>query len=214
MAGVAKERLKSPRARLFTALDLPDDVRGELESWQARECTDEALRPVAADALHVTLCFLGYKPERAIDELAELIAELEARPVPMRLEREPVGIKGRRPGLYAVDAPSEAAAELQADLSEVLASRRLYKPEKRDFWPHVTVARVRPERRPRGASGRRGRGKPMVVERPPGELPEALERPFGAVRVALYRSHLRHSGAEYERLAALELPPATSGRER
>jgi len=113
-----------------------------------------------------------------------------------------------------VDASSEAAGELQRELSEALESRRLYKPESRDFWPHVTVARVRTEKRPRGDSGRRGRGKPRIVERPPGPLPEALERPFGAVRVALYRSHLRHSGAEYERLAALELPPATSGRER
>lgn len=210
---MAKERLKSPRVRLFTALDLPWDIRGELEAWQARECVDEALRPVATEALHVTLCFLGYKPEKAIGELTELIGGLEARPVAMRFEREPVGIKGRRPGLYAVDAPSEASEKLQAELSEALASRRLYKPEKRDFWPHVTVARVRPEKRPRGDGGRRGRGKPRVVERPPGPLPEALERPFGAVRVALYRSHLRHSGAEYERLAALELPPATSGRE-
>ena len=211
---MAKERLKSPRARLFTALDLPEDVRGELEAWQARECGDEALRPVAAEALHVTLCFLGYKPEKAIEELAGVIAGLQSRPVPMCLAREPVGIKGWRPGLYAVDAPSEAAEELQAELSEELVARRLYKPEKRPFWPHVTVARVRPEKGAKKASGRPGRGKPRVVERPPGPLPEGLERPFDVVRVALYRSHLRHSGAEYERLAALELPPATSGRER
>jgi RNA 2',3'-cyclic 3'-phosphodiesterase len=211
---MAKERLTSPRARLFTALDLPDDLRRALAAWQARECADPALRPVAEEALHVTLCFLGYHPEKAIGAITEVVKDLEPRPVEMRLEQEPVGIKGRRPGLFAISAPSPAAEALQAELERKLVAKRFYKPEKRDFWPHVTVARVRSERLPKGSSGRRRRGKPRVVERSPGPLPQELLHPFGAVRVALYRSHMRSSGAQYERLAALELPPATSGRER
>lgn len=214
MGGVAKERLKSPRARLFTALDLPGEVTAALAEWQERECIDEALRPVDEGALHMTLCFLGYRPEKAIGEIAEIVEGLEARPVALRLEPEPVGIKGRRPGLFAIDAPSTDAEALQSELSDRLAENGLYKPEKRPFWPHVTVARVRSERLPAGASGRRRRGKPREVRRPPGPLPQALLQPFEAVRVALYRSHLRSSGARYERLSALQLPPATSGRER
>jgi 2'-5' RNA ligase len=211
---VAKERLKSPRVRLFTALDLPADVRAGLEGWQARECTDGALRAVAPEALHVTLCFLGYHPERAVEAIAGLIARIDPRPVEMRFEPEPVAIRGRRPGLYAISAPSRAAEDLHRELGSKLAANRLYRPEKRAFWPHVTVARVRPERLQPGTSGRRHRGRPRVVERPPGPLPQELLQAWGAVRVALYRSHLRSSGAEYERLAVLELPPATSGRER
>jgi RNA 2',3'-cyclic 3'-phosphodiesterase len=207
---VAKERLKSPRVRLFVALDLPDDIRGEIEAWQARECADEALRPVAEEALHVTLCFLGYHPQKTIDDIAALVTGVAPRPVPMRLEGEPVPIKGRRPGLFALDAPSEAAERLQAELEANLAGAGFYKPEKRPFWSHVTVARVRSERL-KGSTGRRRRGRPRIVERSPGPLPEALERPFDAVRVALYRSNLRPQGAVYERLAALELPPASGG---
>jgi RNA 2',3'-cyclic 3'-phosphodiesterase len=211
---VAKERLKSPRARLFVALDLPDEVRAGLVAWQRRECVDEALRPLDAEALHVTLCFLGYHPERAIERIGAILTGLEPAPVELRFEPEPVGIKGRQPRLYAVSAPSPEAVALQAELSGRLAAKRFYKPEKRPFWPHVTVARVRLERGPKGPSGRRERGKPRAVERAPGPLPEGLTRPFGAVRAALYRSHLRSSGARYERLVGLELPPATSGRER
>ncbi len=47
----------------------------------------------------------------------------------------------------------------------------------------------------------------MRVETPPKALPTELLEPFGAVRVTLYRSNLRPSGAEYVSLAELDLPP-------
>src|SRR3954453_21027190 len=57
----------SPRARLFVALDLPTAARLELALLgdQAMDGRDD-LRPVPAEALHVTLVFLGYRPEREI----------------------------------------------------------------------------------------------------------------------------------------------------
>jgi 2'-5' RNA ligase len=60
---MAKERLKSPRTRLFVALDLPDAVREGLVAWGERELRDPALRPVRPEALHVTLAFLGWSSE-------------------------------------------------------------------------------------------------------------------------------------------------------
>jgi 2'-5' RNA ligase len=57
----------------------------------------------------------------------------------------------------------------------------VYTPEKRPFWPHVTVARVR-----RGA-----RSVAPLVEPPPAEAVQASE-------VILYRSHLSPRGARYE----------------
>lgn len=199
---MAKERLKSPRARLFVALDLPDHVRAGLEAWQARALHDQALRPVNPAALHVTLCFLGYHPERAIESLASEVTTVDARPVEIRLEPEPVPVPPKRPRLFAVEGESPAASALQAELSEKLIAARFYKPEKREFWTHVTVARVRSER---GSRARGGRGKTMRVESPPETLPAELTEPFEAPRLALYRSYLRPSGAEYVRLAELNL---------
>jgi 2'-5' RNA ligase len=200
---VAKERLKSPRARLFVALDLPEDVRAGLEAWQARELTDEAVRPVAPQALHFTLCFLGYHPEKKIDEIAAIVTATEPRAVELRLQPEPVPLPKGRPRLFAVGAESEAAISLQQELSDVLEGRGFYEPEKRPFWPHVTVARVRSERGSR--SGGRRRGKPRPVTDPPSSLPEDLLQAFKASRVALYRSYLRPTGADYVRLAELNL---------
>ena len=46
---MARERLKSPRARLFVALDLPDAIRDGLVAWGERELTDPgAPRPSGA----------------------------------------------------------------------------------------------------------------------------------------------------------------------
>jgi 2'-5' RNA ligase len=208
---VAKERLKSPRARLFVALDLPAPARAGLVAWQRDALGDPALRAIDPEALHVTLCFLAYRPERDIERIARLLCGIEQRPVTIRFEAEPIPAPRGRPRLFAVDAPSDEAVTLQAELSDALEAERFYKPERRPFWPHVTVARVKPERRT--ASERRGRrrGRPTLVERPPAALPAALLDPFRAPRITLYRSFLRPTGAEYVPLAGLDLPSDQMG---
>jgi RNA 2',3'-cyclic 3'-phosphodiesterase len=198
--------LKSPRARLFVALDLPDPVREGLADWQRRSLRDPALRPAKPEALHVTLCFLSYHPEKAIDRILELVTGVEPRPVQLRLEPEPVPIPGGRPRLFAIGAVSPATEGLQQELSDALEAERFYAPEKRPFWPHLTVARVRSERLPPTKGQRRGKGRPKRVEKRPQALPEALTEPVGAVRVALYRSNLKPQGAEYVRLGGVDLP--------
>jgi 2'-5' RNA ligase len=197
---VAKERLKSPRARLFVALDLPAELREAIVEWQRAELTDPALRPVRPEALHLTLAFLGYRPEKEIERIAEAAFELEATAPSIELAPDPVGLpRGRRPRLYALDARSEGAEALQAQVSERLSAARFYEPERRPFWPHLTVARVKPEKR--------GGRKPAPVERPPGPLTEhTFLRPTALVRLVLFRSHLRREGALYEPMAELELP--------
>jgi 2'-5' RNA ligase len=195
---VAKERLKSPRARLFVALDLPDDVRDEIVRWQRAELTDEALRVVQPPNLHITLAFLGYLPEKAIAAAAEAVNQM-ARPGP-RIEfvPEPARKPKGRPRVFALEAVSAATVALQADLERELVQQRLYEPEKRPFWPHVTVARVRPERR--------GSKRPARMRQVPGPLPEVLCEAFFCRRMALYRSTLRPQGAEYAPLAQVALP--------
>jgi 2'-5' RNA ligase len=190
---------KSERVRLFTALDLPQAVREALAGWQARELADPALRAVAPEALHITLCFLGHLPQGDAEAAARIVEAIRPRPVELRLDAEPQPIPRNRPRLFAIDAAGDAAVELQGELSGRLEEAGLLEPEKRPFRPHVTVARVRRERGRSGASRR--------VRRPPGALPGALLEPFGAVRVALYRSNLRPTGAEYVPMAGIDLPP-------
>jgi RNA 2',3'-cyclic 3'-phosphodiesterase len=190
---VAKERLGSPRARLFVALELPEEVV-EAAAALARDAfgpVDE-LRLVRDESLHVTLVFLGYQPEREIERIAA-IAFAEP-PVPFDLVPEAVvPVPHRRPRLYALGL-EDAGGGLhgwQDGLSRRLEEARLYEPEKRPFWPHVTLARVkRGARAPSGLAHR--------------ELAVELLQPFQAKRVTLFRSALKPGGAEYEPLASIE----------
>ena len=197
MDRVSKERLKSPRARLFVALDLPDGLRNGIVAWGRGELDDPALRVVAPESLHVTLAFLGYMPEKEIERLAEIVRGLGAA-APMLGLQDPVAKPSlRRARLFALPAIAPAAALLQRELERQLVAERLYKPEKRPFWPHVTVARVR--------SAGRGSRRPAVVERHPGALPKRLLEPALCVRVTLYRSVLQPQGSRYTPLAQVEL---------
>ncbi len=207
-SAVAKERLKSPRVRLFVALDLPASVREGIAEWGRSALADPALRPVPLDALHVTLVFLGWSRERDIPRAAEIVNGVRAAAPSLRLEPEPVTIPRRRreKTLFALDAPSEAATALQQALEAELVEARLYKPEKRPFWSHVTVARVRREKA--------GKRRHMAVRAPPGPIPEALRAPFEGVRVTLYRSVLQSAGAQYTPLAQVELPTSTGPGQR
>ena len=199
---MAKERLKSPRARLFVALDLPDEVREGIVAWQGEALTDPALRPVKPESLHMTMVFLGYHPEKQIERIAEAALGVDATAPEIEIEPEPVGVpRGRRPRLFALDTPSEGAVELQSQVERRLVEERYYEPEKRPFWPHLTVARVKQEKR--------GSRKPALVQSPPGPLPEHLFlRPVPLVRLTLYRSHLRPQGAQYVPIAEKDLKPA------
>ena len=198
MAAVTKDRPKSPRARLFVALDLADETREGLVAWGREALADPALRPVAPEALHITLAFLGNQPEQEVERIAEVV-RASVGPAPWVELRDPEQRPPRgRARLFALPAISPGAEALQAVLAQRLVEEGFYEPEKRPFWPHVTVARVRPEAR--------GSRRPAVVSEPPGPIPEERTEPRISVRMTLYRSVLLPSGAQYVPLAQVELP--------
>jgi len=195
---MAEPAPKTPRIRAFVALDLPDRVRAGIAAWGRQSLRDPALRPVAEQSLHITLAFLGHRPEEEIEAIAGIVGE-SAAPAPRLVLEQPQQrpLRGR-PKVYALPVASEAAKALQASLVSRLVAAGLHEAEERPFWPHVTVARVRAEGR--------GSRRPAPVERPPKSLPQELLRPFLGVRLALYRSELQSAGARYVPLAQVELP--------
>ena len=158
------------RARLFVALDLPATVREALAAWRdAALAGDDAWRPTADAALHVTLCFLGWRAPADAGPVAGALERRVAPAAPLDLALGTAALlPPRRPRVLAVDLadPGGGLVALQAALAGDLAERELYVPERRPYRPHVTVARVRgrmrPARRdPPAAAGARvpGRGR-------------------------------------------------------
>jgi 2'-5' RNA ligase len=195
---MAKERSKSPRARLFVALDLPAELRDGLAAWGSEALGDPALRPVPPEALHITLAFLGYRAEQEVKAIAAAVRESVA-PAPWLELRDPEQRPPRgRARLFALPAISPGAVALQAGVEQNLLQVGFYRLEKRPFWPHVTVARVRPEAR--------GSRRPAVVLKSPAKLPEELSEARICRRMTLYRSELQPQGARYVPLAQVELP--------
>jgi len=183
-----QERLGSPRLRAFVALDLPSVFLDPLVAWRSSAYAGRTdVRLPRPETLHVTLVFLGYQAERDIGRLEEIAFAAEP-PSALLHARETRALPPRRTRLHALDlADLDGALERwQQELSRRLAAAGLYEPEKRPFWPHVTLARAK-------------RPAPGPGEAPP--LPESLAVSFPAGRVTLYRSTLLPQGARYDALA-------------
>lgn len=179
------------RVRLFVALELPGAAREALSRWEARTLQGlDGARAIAPDDLHSTLCFLGWRPRREIKAIRDACSVLRAYPAPELRVGEGTLLPPRRPRVLAVelDDASGALARAQGALSEVLEAGGWYKPEKRPFLAHVTVARF-------------GRGTRV----PRRTLPDPPELAFRASCVSLYRSRLLRSGARYEAIGSVEL---------
>lgn len=139
---------------------------------------------VPPENIHVTLAFLGGRPARELAAIAGAVREASgaaARPeLVVRAYRET-----RSVGMLVCDDLGGHAAALADDLFERLEALGVYRRERREWLPHVTVLRFR--ERPR-------------LDPP---LPE-LGR-FSPSDAAVYLSRLRPSGAQYEVLESFAL---------
>jgi 2'-5' RNA ligase len=171
--------------RLFVALDVPDDARRALARFRD-EAADPALwRPVGDEALHLTLAFLGHRPEEDVEAASAVVAGAPDAAPPLRLGGALL-LPPRRARVLCADVEDVdgVLGALQATVSDRLEAAGLYTPERRPFRPHATVARLRAGARP-----------PRSVD----AAPETLA--FRGAAVTLYQSVLRREGARYERLA-------------
>jgi RNA 2',3'-cyclic 3'-phosphodiesterase len=210
---------RAPSARLFVAVDPPEQVAAQLAAWArtaARErrsgggAQQQALRVLEPELLHVTVCFLGNRP---VEEIQSLTDELSAcdRPAVRLSVGAPLWLPPRRPRALAVELHDKdgTLARIHAEVTSRLETadqtpldqtreRHGASAKPRRFHPHITVARMRADgrgRRPRGPSGEHGESL----------LPPTPSLSFVPAELVLYRSWLSPQGAGYEPLSALPL---------
>ena len=170
------------RIRLFCALLLPAAVVDALASWQSAELRD--VRVVPPGNLHVTLAFLGHRPRAETEAVVADLRAAAAAAGPLRFSVAAYR-ETRSVGMLVCDDEGGAGALMAADLHARLAARGVYRPERRRWLPHVTVARFR---------------------RPPGLHPPLPSvRTFVPSDAAAYLSRLGPGGAQYEVLESVSL---------
>jgi 2'-5' RNA ligase len=125
--------------RIFTGLEIPDDIRQSLSILRGGL---PGARWIDPENYHLTLRFVGDVDDPIAHEVASMLGRVRRREFELRFD----GLSsfgGRRPrAVVASLAPTQALMELQAE-HERLMQRVGLEPEGRKFTPHVTLARLR-----------------------------------------------------------------------
>jgi 2'-5' RNA ligase len=190
---MARDRASRPEARplrLFVAVEAPEPVRTALADAVAhvRERFPKA-RWVPTENQHVTMKFLGATYPRLVEWVTETVSRVAGEHRAVRTCVEGLGAfpNARRARVLwaGLDDADGRLERLAASLDEALA--REFKPEKRAFTPHLTVARFDP---------------PVSLD--PSEILYRSE-PFEIERFVLFRSHLRRPAPVYDPLGTYPL---------
>ena len=108
------ERAEEERARLFVALELPEEARQALGRWRSLVLDGvPGLRALPEEQLHVTLCFLGWRSVSQINAIADACGRLSPLDPPTLRLGQARWLPPRRPRVLAV--------ELQEGMKRVVA---------------------------------------------------------------------------------------------
>jgi len=172
--------------RLFTAIDIPEEVRKALGITVAR------LRPAAkvswteVEKLHITTKFIGEWPEERLEELKGALRGVGS---PGAIEVRVAGLgwfpNARQPHTLWAGVNASPGLAMLAGATESLLEGLGIAPEERKFSPHLTLARIRERSKLGGLRG--------AVE-------ELGEPEFGTFSPAAFYLYLSKDGT-YTRLA-------------
>lgn len=125
--------------RLFTGLEIPQDVANELSLLRGGL---HGARWIDPENYHITLRFIGDINDATANDVAQILGQVRRGGFELRID----GLSsfgGKRPrAIVATVGPSQTMIELQAE-HERLIRRVGLEPEGRKFTPHVTLARLR-----------------------------------------------------------------------
>jgi RNA 2',3'-cyclic 3'-phosphodiesterase len=191
--------------RLFIALDIDDGIRGRITRFIAglHGFAPEA-RWVRPESLHITLKFIGEKPDEAVEEMRCALSEVRTPPLEMTLRGcgfFPEAGEARVFWIGIESGPRLAGLAQQVD--EALVRLEIPKPEQA-FTPHLTLARSGS-----GAPRRqKGDGPNRRFERLQQKLASTPMPEFGTMTAhefCLYQSQLAPGGSRYTKLAQFGL---------
>jgi 2'-5' RNA ligase len=200
--------------RVFVGLDIDDEIRRKIAEFVAdvRGLAPD-VRWVAAESLHVTLKFIGEKPDGVVAEIEKALATMSAEGFEISFRGYGFfpTVKAARVFWIGIEA-GEALGLLARAVEERLTEIGIPK-EDRAFSPHLTMARG--GARIGSGSGAPGRRSGDRVNQKFAKLQERLvgraPLEFGTMtgrEFFLYRSQLSPKGSRYSKIARFELQSA------
>ncbi len=181
--------------RCFIALEFPPEIKTSIYKSLKKEIEDKPeLKWVSEKNLHITLKFLGEIPEKKVSAIGDQLDKIfkNVRPVKIRLG----GIKafldrGEVRVLWIEVAEGAEKIKEFAGKIETSLARMGFKKEKKEFVPHLTIARARKNPRKRYK---------------PGDFEIKLDIPdFFIDEIVLFKSTLTPTGPIYERIKVVKL---------
>jgi 2'-5' RNA ligase len=198
--------------RTFVALDLDPAIRQRIQNFmeEVRGLAPD-VRWVSAESLHVTLKFIGEKPDSKVAQIVEALSSIHAEPFQLRFSGAGFFPTAKAARVFWIGIEAEdALIRLAREIDESLAKIGIAK-EDRAFSPHLTLARAS------GRSGAPGPRKYDKTNRLFAKLQDFLDShpapDFGTMTAHeffLYRSQLSSKGSQYTKIATFELQPATT----
>lgn len=174
--------------RLFVALRPPPVIRRAC--LMAMEDGPPGWAWQDEEQLHVTLRYIGDVARPMAEDVASALDAVRGRPIDLALTGVGWFDQGRGGSLFARCGPAEPLAALHKKIDRALVRAGL-EPERRAYFPHITLARRRRQAvDPAGWLERRA-----ALSTPP--------EPVAAM--ILYRSHLGRHGSSYEAVASYPL---------
>jgi 2'-5' RNA ligase len=130
--------------RLFTAIDIPDEIREALRTIVARWKPLAKISWSPIGNLHITTKFIGEWPEPRLEEMKRTLASVQpGGPIDIAIREIGWFPNERRPrALWAGIEADEALAKLAHATEQAVAAIGVLV-EDRPFSPHLTLARIR-----------------------------------------------------------------------
>ncbi|WP_455391534.1 RNA 2',3'-cyclic phosphodiesterase [[Eubacterium] cellulosolvens] len=180
--------------RTFIAVDI--GALDELVSFEdALEGLGAELKLVAPENIHITLKFLGDTNEELVDDIIEIIRDCAQAIKPFNLEFEGAGAFPNLNYMKVVwvGLKSYGPLETLAQCLNIELRPLGFKPEKRGFRPHITLARVKSKKKKDAL-------KKLVISYKDKHFAE-----FDVNNIRLKKSELSSSGPTYSTLGEVKL---------
>ena len=179
--------------RLFVAIEIPEDVKEALGSFQKRLRSTAQLSWSPVENLHITTKFIGEWPEARMDEVTRALAGVRAGgPIEIRVKGIGWFPNERRPRVFWGGVEGGESLRGLAQATDQAVAKLGVPAEVRPFAPHLTLARIR-------------EAVPLeALQETLRTLPAGCGFDFGAFRASRFFLHLS-AGGKYTQLSGFRL---------